>query len=435
MMNMKRFAVSVIILSLVVGAGGMLFAAGGSETKTADVKTVVFWDQFTAEKDAAAVNSMIDLFMSKNPGIKVQTTRMFGEDLKTILKTAMSSGLGPDMVYYNTGPGDLGVLVKAGLIYDLTGAYKTYGWSNRFFDWTIDGVSFGGKIWAVPHEIEFTGVFYNKKIFTKLGLGEPKTYAEFLSTCEKIKQAGIIPINLGNKERWPAAIAYDMWINNSVPRSDLLQIFAGKSSWVRPDVVESLRLFQELADKGYFTPDANSIGYNDGNLSFFSGKAAMYLMGTWMIKNAPKNDPNVDLGMFFLPAINPAVGVRAPAALGSCYQVSSKSKNPDAALKLIDYLMNPQSVNTWLEKVNVIPPIKADLTQLKLPDPLKFSVDVLYSRYKDLGTSLYMVFTRGFDEMERAELQNLIVDKISPSDLAQKFQDSWQEGVKEGLIW
>jgi hypothetical protein len=88
-----------------------------------------------------------------------------------------------------------------------------------------------------------------------------------------------------------------------------------------------------------------------------------------------------------------------------------------------------------LEKVNVIPPVKADTSTLDIPDTLKFSIDILYERYKELGTSLYMVFTRGFDEMNRAELQNLLAGSITPEELAKKFQESWQQGIDDGLIW
>lgn len=402
--------------------------------EAAEVKRLTFWDQFTPSQQSEGVNLLIDRFEALNPDVKIKRIVMTGENLKTVLKTALASGAGPDIQYYDTGPDDLGLLAKAGLVYDLTEAHKTYGWNDRFFKWTRDACTFGGRIWGISSELEFIGVFYNKDIFKKIGVTEPNTYEEFVTICEKAKQAGYIPVAFGNRARWPASHIRDMFLNNLVPREELLKIFSGKGSWIRPDVIEALTLFQEMAKKGFFPPGVNSISYDDANMLYYSAQAAMVMTGSWLISNIEANT-DFETGFFFLPQIKPNVPVRSPAGVGSTYQVSSKTEYPDAALKFLDYLMSPDAAPIWLEKVAVIPPFRYDISKLDIPDTLRFACDILYNRFDELGTALYMVYTASFDEMERSEHQALIAGQITPEELAKKFEAVWQEDIKAGKIW
>jgi raffinose/stachyose/melibiose transport system substrate-binding protein len=434
---MKKKLSAVMFTCIILGLIAPIAFTGGQQPGEVETtKTIIFWDQFSKDNEAAAVNEMIDKFMKLNVDVKIETTRFFGEDLKKVLKPAILSGEGPDIHYDNVGPGDLGVLVRAGEIYDLTDAYKEYGWDKRFFPWSVDFVTYGERIWAVPHELEFSGIFYNKKIFQKFGIEEPSDYNEFLRICEKMKSDGYLPLGLGNRSKWPAPLTWDEWLNNCVPKATLWKIFVGKESWQIPEVVKAFRLYQELALKGYFPDDANAISSDDAQMMFFAGKSAMYPMGTWLIKHFPKGDPGFEPGMFFLPEIDPRVGVKAPSASGSCYRVSASAKYPKACIDFIDYLMSPESVNAWLEKVNVIPPVLADVSKLNIPDTLKFSLNILYEHYQDLGTAMYMVRTKAFEEKMRDEMQNLLANKITPEEITRMIQEVWQQGIDEGLlIW
>ena len=66
---------------------------------------------------------------------------------------------------------------------------------------TIDG-----KIYSVQQSVLPGGIWYSKDLFEKAGITEtPKTWDEFKTVVQKLKDAGITPIAVGGKDAWPAA--------------------------------------------------------------------------------------------------------------------------------------------------------------------------------------------------------------------------------------
>ena len=60
-----------------------------------------------------------------------------------------------------------------------------------------------GKNYGVPWDMGMVGWWYNKDLFKKAGIDkEPATWTEFLADVKKLKDAGITPIALGEKDSW-----------------------------------------------------------------------------------------------------------------------------------------------------------------------------------------------------------------------------------------
>ena len=119
--------------------------------------------------DLELIKEDIKKFESQNAGITVKLDVIPIENVRTILQTQLRSGKGPDVFGYDTGPGFAGALAKAGLLHDLTDAYAKYNWP--IYDFAKQRVTFDGKLVGIPNQIETLGLFYNKDIFAKHGVG------------------------------------------------------------------------------------------------------------------------------------------------------------------------------------------------------------------------------------------------------------------------
>ena len=94
--------------------------------------------------------------------------------MRDILKTSLDAGAGPDVMYYDTGPGFAGVLARAGLLLPLDDAYEQYAWNERILPIARERASFDGVTFGIGNELEIVGTFYNERIFDEQGLEAPR---------------------------------------------------------------------------------------------------------------------------------------------------------------------------------------------------------------------------------------------------------------------
>ena len=123
--------------------------------------------------------------------------------IRDTYRLAVSADKTPDLAYSWPAASVLAGYARTGKVAALDAYYDKYKWENvnTFYRGRN---SYQGKIYAVPMEQDLMGVYYNRDLFKKLGLEVPKTYAEFKAVAEKVKEAGLIPIAFGNKDKWPA---------------------------------------------------------------------------------------------------------------------------------------------------------------------------------------------------------------------------------------
>ncbi len=110
--------------------------AGGEAAAPAagEVAEVLFWDQFPEVSDQ--MDAVVADFNAAHPDIKVTRESYESNALRDVIKPALTSGSGPDIFYYDLGPGFAGVLAKAGLLLPLDDAYAEKGWDQRIYPWT-----------------------------------------------------------------------------------------------------------------------------------------------------------------------------------------------------------------------------------------------------------------------------------------------------------
>lgn len=285
----------------------------------AEKTPLLVWDQFGAQ--SAFVDELVKIFSEANPDIEI--TREDQPNMRDILKTSLDGGVGPHVMYYDTGPGFAGVLARAGLLLPLDEAYDQFGWTERIFPIARERTVFDGQIYGIGHELEFIGVFYNQRIFEELGLSEPESHDEFIELCEALKGAGLIPLAFADQNKWPAGHMLSVFAGYLAGKDKLAAAISGEVPWNDPEFVEAIQLFfVDMNQAGYFIPEVNAVTYDDANLLFYSGQAAMNLTGTWMVGDYTNPEVMPDpVGFFFYPPIQ-GKPIAPPAGLGSGYFVS-----------------------------------------------------------------------------------------------------------------
>ncbi len=359
---MKIFAKLAVACAVVLPASGAL----------AEQITLRVWDTFADQ--SAGMDAFIAAFEAANPNIKIARDVQSADNMRAVIQTALNSGTGPDILYYDTGPGYAGVLASNKLLLPLDDFYGS-GALDAVYPWTRERVTFDGVTYGIGNEVEFVGVYYNRDLFKEHGLEVPTTYDQYLEVAKALKDAGVTPVTFGDAPGWPAFHTFSAYTNARVPKGDLTAMIAGEASWDDPRVVEAIQAaFVDMNQSGFYPPSVNAISYEDANALFQSEMAGMNLTGSWMIR-VFKDNP-FDTGIFFLPAPDGG-NPNPPAGLGSGYFVSAATQHPEEAKAFLSFLFDPANARFWVEEMSVLPPYAVDVEGMDLPGLLEFALGAL----------------------------------------------------------
>ncbi|WP_373278547.1 extracellular solute-binding protein [Alicyclobacillus shizuokensis] len=386
--NRKRLryvGVSAALALSVVAAAGCGSASsgesdntnGGTSSGSASEKTkITLWDIQTGDLQTV-IKDMVNGFNEKHPKIDAQVQFFENDPYKQKLQVAMGAHNAPD-IFFGWGGGILKSYIDAGDVYDLTSEYdKDPSWKNKFLPSVMKPVTFGGKIYGVPNNyVQPVFMFYNKSLFKQYNLTPPKTWDDLMRDVSVFKQHGIIPIALGGKDKWPDL----MWEEYLVDRIGGPQVFndiaAGKANaWSNPAVLKANKMIQQLVDAGAFEPGFSSVGQNDGSATalLYTGKAAMYLMGSWEFSTMQTNNKaftQSDLGWMPFPAVTGGKGDPNDIAgnPSNYYSIATDSKHKAAAVTFLkDAVLDDQTVKNFI-KQGQVPPVAGIETELKNAD-------------------------------------------------------------------
>ncbi len=175
-------------------------------------------------------------------------------------------------------------------------------------------------------------IYYRLADFAKAGISAPpKTWAELLDDAEKLKAAGITPVNIGGggADTWADTYSLVALVGSEVYAKDpawLSKLAQGETSFKDPLFVKAVTKFKELIDKAYVDPALPSNDYAATQASFLGGTGAMYPMGSWFTV-APSAEQQKEYGVFPWPTEDGSLVVAAYTGGG----LSVSAKAPDVA--------------------------------------------------------------------------------------------------------
>jgi raffinose/stachyose/melibiose transport system substrate-binding protein len=390
---------------------------------------LLYWDTYTVQNAdmAGVVDTIIAEFEVQHPNVDIVREVQDFENMKTLINTALSSGTGPDVVLYGSGAGFMGPLVDANLLLPLDDYVEQYGWRDRIYPWTWDSVTFNDHVYAVGHELEMIGVYYNKAIFTELGLEVPTTYEEFLAACQTALDAGYIPLAFANQPGWPAYHMFSSFTNVLAGKEGMDSLLAGETPWTDDAVVQAIQMaFVDLNEAGYYIPSPNAVAYPDGNALFYTGQAAMHHTGMWLYGDILANS-DFEVGFFALPAIGDKEPL-PPGGMGSAVMVSASTEHPDEAAAFMDLFFSEQFAETWYEEANAVPPVDVD--------PAAFDLEVLFLSFAQtirdsstggggLGYNIDVLTPPEFNTAMNEGFQAVLNGDRTPEDQAAALQAAW----------
>ncbi|HEY8426665.1 MAG TPA: extracellular solute-binding protein [Limnochordales bacterium] len=404
---------------------GMAVALAASSMSLAATK-LVLWHIQTTDPTLSIIDASVARFRAAHPGVEVEVVPLQNDPYKVRLAVAMGAGDPPD-VFISWGGGPLEEYVKAGKVADLTPFLLKDDYIKRFPPAAMGPVTFGGRYYGVPVEnVAPALIWYNRAFWSRYGVSPPSTWDEFLAVANKFKGAGVIPVALANRTKWPGSMWYMYLVDRIGGEQAFRRAVERTGSFADPPFVKAGEEIQRLVDLGVFPPGFNGIDWDTGGsrMLLYSGRAAMELMGSWQYQIVYGENPEFfeDLDYFHFPTYPGGVGdptnlIGTPG--DNYYCIAASSPNKELAFELIQYLIDDVAVSRRIA-AGKIPPVAGVENQLTDPVLRRLYMDFSRANHMQLWYDQYLPPELG--EVHKNTLQAVFGKTMTPLQAAQEME-------------
>jgi alpha-glucoside transport system substrate-binding protein len=321
----------------------------GTETAAAeDVSGSISVMGIWQAEEQTNFQKVIDGFTEKYPDVTVRYNGA-GDDLPTILQTAVEGGNPPDIAA-PAQPGLIQSLVEAGEVKPI--GFLRSAVVENFGQSIADVGTFNNELYAVMFKADNKStVWYNVKLFEDAGVEPAETWPDFLESAKTINASGVPAYSIGGAPGWPLTDLFEnIYLRTAGPEL-YDQLARHEIPWTHASVKTALREMAKIVGD-----TDNIVGGRTGALqtdfetsvsNVFSQnpKAAMVLEGDFVpgvVKHPLK--PQTDYNVFTFPSIQNS----PPSVMGSGNLFVMFRDSP-ATRAFMEYLTTPEAAQIWAE--------------------------------------------------------------------------------------
>ena len=308
------------------------------------------------------MNSIAADFMAQNPDIKVELPFLENEAFKAKLTTLLQSADAPD-VFHSWGGGVFYEQAAAGVLRPIEDVLSDEAKANVGTAGVSAFTAPDGHLYGVARDVSEVVLWYNKTLFEQAGVdpASMETWEGFLAGVQAFKDAGITPIAIGAKDKWPAHFWWSKLVVRLAGKDGFEAAARGEGDgFAGEDFVKAGEYFLELAALDPWQEGFLAADYGSASGLFGDGLAAMHLMGDWdygaMKDNSADKDgiPDDELGILPFPTIEGGKGDPTDT-LGGLGGVLFSKNASDAAVKWIEFFNSPENQAKYANDAYYIP--------------------------------------------------------------------------------
>lgn len=376
-------------------------------------------------------------FTEKHPNITVDLAVVNANDLSTVTQTRLTAndvdvvdmfGFANAAQPYmkNVDPPNWQTLIEAGYLLDIT----DQPFVKYFDEPTIkDAGSYNGKVYQVNlGRVSYSGIYYNKDLFTANNVKVPTTWDELVTACETFAAADIPCMTAGGKDGWPIFVgAYGLTGSLYPDQLALVEgLWTGTIKWNDAKAIEMWEKMKVYA-QNMMESGASGIAGDAAPGRFASGAVAMFPGGTWYASAIESAEPAFQWGYIPFPGSDNADDNKYLfGKYDQGWVIAAKSPNTEAALLYVSEFSEPTNYQAFVNAVGFIP------TQptAKLDTQIGQEVAAYLANFR-VGLEQYWVAPKGAGQYANpwASYFKPFGTYDDPVELADKVQADLQSGL------
>jgi ABC-type glycerol-3-phosphate transport system substrate-binding protein len=353
-MTRKRIAlvgIAAALALLVAGSAGANIRSHSSRSAVSG--SITFDGIWTASSGQKQFADVIKAFNKKFPDVKVNY-KPVGNDLPTVLATAVAGGHPPDMADI-AQPGTVSQLATQGKLKPITYARGTMA-ANFAPAWLALG-TYSGKLYALPFKAANKSVvWYNVPAFKNAGVNPPKTFNQLLTDAKTIKASGTPAYSIGGADGWTLTDMFENIYLRTFGAAKYNALSQHKIKWTDPSVKTALTSMAKIVgDTGNIaggSSGALQYGFNDSVTNAFAQppKAAMVFEADFVggvITSSTKAKPATGFNTFAWPAITPGANASSVEIGGDLFVTF---RDTPAIRAFVNFLATPTAAIAWAKQ-------------------------------------------------------------------------------------
>jgi raffinose/stachyose/melibiose transport system substrate-binding protein len=356
-MNKFRLIALTLVLALILPLG-VVSAQDGPVTLRVLIHQnppmVEFIEEFNARFTEANPNITVDLsVVNANDLATVTQTRLSAGDIDVIDIFGFSNSVQPYMS--GATPPNWQVMIESGLLLDLT---------DQPFLANYDPVSiqdsgmYNDTVYAINlGRVVYSGIYYNKDMFTEFGVEIPTTWDELVAACEVFTAEGIGCMTAGGADGWPIFVGAYGLLGSLFPdqQAYVEGLWTGD---IKFNDEQSLVMWErmQIYARDMMERGASGIPGDAAPGRFASGAVAMFPGGSWYASAIESAEPDFDWG--YIPFPGSDIVEDNQGWFGKYDQgwaVAAGSPNVDAALLYLEAFSEPENYQAFVDAVGFIP--------------------------------------------------------------------------------
>ena len=442
-MRRRRIAVTVLVVAVGLAAASLAAAARGSHAKagvnTAVSGSITFDGIWTSSSGAKQFADVIAAFNKKYPNVKVKY-KPVGDNLPTVLSTAVAGGHPPDMAD----------IAQPGFVKQLADQHKlkaiTYarGAIARNFApaWQKLG-TFDGKLYALVFKAaNKSTLWYNVASFKAAGVKAPKTWTQLLSTAKTLKASGTPAYSIGGADGWTLTDLFENIYLRMWGPAKYASLSAHKTKWTDSSVIAALKTMgQVLGDTANLAGGASGAiqaGFNDSVTNAFSTppKGAMVFEGDFVagvILSSTKAKAGTGFNVTPFPVVKAGSSGSNGVEIGGDLFVTFR--DTPAIRAFVNYLATPEAATVWAKQGgfstgnhNVKPSVFPDAITRATATPVLKAKSVVF----DMSDQQPSAFGATAGQGEWGLFQDFLKNPKDVNGIAKKLEAAATKAYKKG---
>jgi len=432
----------LVVLSMVLTACGTAAtqapAAGATQAPAAPAEKVTlrvlvhqnppmvaFMEEFNKKFQDKYPNVTVDMaVVNANDLSTVTQTRLTANDIDVIDIFGFANGAQPYMKSVDAP--NWQQLIEAGLLMDIT----DQAFIKNYDEATLkDAGSYMDKVYAVNlGRVSYSGIYYNKDLFTANNLAVPTTWGELVTACETFVAAGTPCMTAGGKDGWPIFVGAYGLIGSIYPDQAALVegLWTGTIKW---NDEKSLGMWEKMQvyARDMMEPGASGVAGDAAPGRFASGAVAMFPGGTWYAPAIEAAEPAFDWGYIPFPGSDNADDNKYLfGKYDQGWAIAAKTPNKEAAINYLTEFSAPENYQAFANAVGFIP------TQPTATLDTKIGAEVapFLANFR-VGYEQYFVAPKGAGQFANPWASYFVPFGTyeNPQELADKVQADLQAGL------